>query len=206
MGDSVETEELVNELVKSSDPVKIKSLYRQWSSSYDDDLAAFGYVAPTIAVEQFLQTTVNKQSTVLDAGCGTGLVGSLLSSHGFSQLDGCDFSVEMIDKAAQHKCYRKLTQMDLSKSVPIDTGTYDCVISVGVFNRMMQKSFIFEMLRVVKSGGHVTLSCREQYLPTVLDNIRDLYQLAQLKGCSIKVDDYMTGQNAMAYYVTLEKA
>jgi predicted TPR repeat methyltransferase len=56
---------------------------------------------------------------VIDIGCGTGLAGQALTGHGFTIIDGLDYSAEMLKVAAGHGIYRKLIEADLTKSLDL---------------------------------------------------------------------------------------
>ncbi len=82
---------------------------------YDKDLIdEMGYVAPAIA-SQLLQGYVEDQHIrILDAGCGTGLVGADLHQNGYLNLEGLDYSVQMLEKAKDKGVYTRLHQGDLT--------------------------------------------------------------------------------------------
>ena len=70
------------------DPQRIKAYYAKWAQSYDHDVEGH-YTAPRIIVgmlsEYMVATPDNlwparAEMLIADAGCGTGLVGSVLHS------------------------------------------------------------------------------------------------------------------------------
>ena len=71
--------------------------------------------------------------SVLDVGCGTGLVGVSLSQLGFVHLDGLDFSSHMLKEAQRKGVYRELIQADLNESLDLTPSTYGAAISCGTF-------------------------------------------------------------------------
>ena len=51
-------------------------IYEEWASSYERDLLSeYGYVAPRIAVDAFAEACPERDTPIIDFGCGTGLVG-----------------------------------------------------------------------------------------------------------------------------------
>jgi len=112
MADNNQLEFLVNKLVSATDPEEVKAAYAQWAKSYESDLHEFGYVAPSVGIRLLVERVLDKSSLIHDAGCGTGLVGKLLSEVGFSNLHGTDFSPEMLQKAQATGHYQKLDQVD----------------------------------------------------------------------------------------------
>ena len=59
------------------DPASVKQLYDDWAEGYNANLTAWGYDAPQVGVS-YLTGHVDPGAPVLDAGCGTGLVGQHL--------------------------------------------------------------------------------------------------------------------------------
>ncbi len=56
----------------------------------------------------------DRDSQILDMGCGTGIVGELLFSNGYQNIDGSgSFSPEMLQKARERNVYRSLGEADL---------------------------------------------------------------------------------------------
>lgn len=70
---------------------------------------------------------------LLDAGCGTGLVGGELVQRGFSALDGVDLSHGMLNIARSKGIYRQLEIADITRPLPFDPGSYGAVVCVGTF-------------------------------------------------------------------------
>lgn len=205
MSTNPDLENIVNTLVSASDPAQVKGLYAKWANSYDKDLADFGYVAPGIGVKLLSAMVGNKQALIHDAGCGTGQVGALLSDLGFTKIHGSDFSAEMLDKADTLGCYGQLDNIDFGKPIDIKNDVYDAVISIGVYTKRFKQHFISEMLRITRPGGYFIFSCRELYYDEVMEVVADFLKHKSVSKMSIELDDYMTGQEASAYYVVLRK-
>ena len=114
---------------------ELMGVYAAWADAYDSDLIdGHGYKAPEDAVAGFATLDLAKNARILDAGCGTGLVGLLLHEAGFTHIDGADLSAEMRAIAAKHDVYNRLFQLDMTDDFGIaPADAYDAVISVGVF-------------------------------------------------------------------------
>ena len=114
---------------------ELMDVYAAWATDYDNDLIdGHGYRAPEDAVEGFITLGLASDARILDAGCGTGLVGLLLREAGFTRIDGADLSAEMRAIAARHGIYDRLFQLDMTEDYGIaPADAYDAVISVGVF-------------------------------------------------------------------------
>ena len=85
--------------------------YDQWAGDYDSDLGQdFGWLGPERAAQVF-SSHVPKETRVLDAGAGTGLVGQILSRMGYSDLVAMDLSQGMLDESLKKGVYREFHQM-----------------------------------------------------------------------------------------------
>jgi len=199
-------ETIVNTLVSASDPEEVKGLYAQWAQSYDDDLDAYGYVAPKLGVRMLTGLVVDKNALIHDAGCGTGQVGALLNDLGYSALHGSDFSSDMLEQAKTLGCYEKLESIDFGKTIELDSDTYAAVISIGVYTKRFKQHFIDEMLRIVQPGGYFVFTCRELYYDEVMETVTRLLKELKIASLVVEYDDYLTGQGASAYYVALKKS
>ena len=86
---TMNSENRVQWVYASESNQQLEERYDQWAKEYDEDLESdFGYVIPRIAAETF-QQFVPRESRVLDAGAGTGLVGVELHRLRIRQ-PGCD--------------------------------------------------------------------------------------------------------------------
>lgn len=114
---------------------ELMDVYAAWATAYDSDLVdGHGYKAPEDAVAGFLALGIPKDARILDAGCGTGMVGLLLHAAGYHHIDGADLSAEMRAIAADHNVYNRLFELDMTADYGIAPAhAYDAVICVGVF-------------------------------------------------------------------------
>jgi len=206
MTDNDQLDALVNRLVNATDPEEVKAIYRQWAVNYDRDLDSFGYVAPQTGTALFRQLVTDQSARVHDAGCGTGLVAKLLTALGYSNIDGSDFSTDMLDRARETRCYQHLQQADYSHPIDFQSGTYDGVISIGVYPRRFRQHFLPQMLRIIKPGGYLVFTCRPLYYEEVAEQVKQLHIDEEINWSSVTNDHYMLGQGAKAFYISLKKA
>lgn len=202
---NTQLDELIMRLVNADDQQEVKEIYRQWSASYDSDLDGHGYVAPNVGVSLFEQLVENRNVNILDAGCGTGQVGRLLHQRGYRNIAGSDFSEDMLKVAGAADCYQSLTVADYTKPVEVKDNTYDAIISIGVYSKRFKQIFLNEMLRILKADGTILFSCRPVYYDEVADTVKAMHAEQLIVQSSVVYDDYMTGQQARAYYVSLQK-
>ena len=137
-----------------------KSLYRDWADSYDADLVeSLGYVGPVRVADIAHSCCPDVSARILDVGCGTGLVAQRLSQLGHKQIDGLDFSKEMLEVARSKDIYVDLMNADLTKTLSINPSVYDLVVSCGTFTHSHVGPEVFdELLRIIRPNGIVCVS------------------------------------------------
>ena len=119
----------------------LRAVYDEWANKYDhDNDATLGTISQPKTVE-ILSLVLEKHAKILDAGCGTGLVGSELAKQGYDTFDGIDLSAEML-RHAKTRGYEKLFQYSLNDPLPISDGEYDAVISAGLFTHGHVKTML----------------------------------------------------------------
>lgn len=138
-----------------------ETLYDEWAGRYDEDLLnGLAYVAPQVTAERFA-ALVRTDATVLDAGCGTGLVGAQLAARGFTTIDGIDISQGMLDEAASKGCYRDVKRADLTARLPFEDDAYDATICVGTLTEgHVGPEALDELLRVTRERVVVAILTR----------------------------------------------
>lgn len=154
-------------------PDRIDSYYGEWAASYDEDLRTTDYRGPHEIGELFDAMAgdhpgaIGAGSVVLDAGCGTGLVGSVLARRGVTVIDGFDLSENMVAEARKTGIYRSLTAgVDMNQGlVEYADDTYDVAVCCGVFTLgHVPPTGVQGLLRVTKPGGLVLMSTFSKYL------------------------------------------
>lgn len=144
---------------------ELMQAYQDWAAEYDHDLTKeWGYRAPADVAELVAASVTDRQGRVLDAGCGTGLVGLMLKDKGFAHIDGADYSQGMLDQAADKQVYENLVQIDLNSRTDIPDDSYDVVTCVGTFTSAhVRPEALSELVRVARAGGLVCFTVRDSY-------------------------------------------
>jgi len=144
-----------------SDPREVAERYDDWARSYDDDLASWSYRAPDVVAETVL-TRLPAAGSVLDVGCGTGLVGRALRAQGFAgRIRGLDISPASLDLARQRGGYDSLERADLQQRLVVEDDGVDAVVCVGVMTYLPDVETVWrELARVARPGGVVVVTQR----------------------------------------------
>ncbi|MER9470881.1 class I SAM-dependent methyltransferase [Mesorhizobium sp. M0482] len=154
------------------DTNRLAHFYRGWASSYELDVGRDGYCGPMIVAElaAAVQTAylANERAAIaiLDAGCGTGLVGVQLERLGFRSIDGIDLSDEMAEQARKTGVYRHV-QGDVDLNGPLSdysSAIYDITVCCGVFTLgHVRPEALSELARVTRPNGFIIASTRKSY-------------------------------------------
>jgi predicted TPR repeat methyltransferase len=140
---------------------QLRERYDVWAKDYDDDLDALRWSAPQAGAERCAHFAKLGEE-ILDAGCGTGLVGVALAAAGHSRLVGFDLSTGMLERSAGRGVYAELHQGSLLDRLPFDDGRFGSVVSVGVFTLgHVDGSAFAELARVTAPDGHVSMTFRD---------------------------------------------
>ncbi len=145
-----------------SDPHEVAARYDEWAQGYDDDLASWSYQGPTVVADT-VTTRHPATASVLDVGCGTGLVGRALRERGFTgEIRGLDLSQASLDVARRSEAYDALDQADLQQRLDVDDDSVDAVVCVGVMTYLPEVEAVWrEFARVARSAGVVVVTQRE---------------------------------------------
>jgi 2-polyprenyl-3-methyl-5-hydroxy-6-metoxy-1,4-benzoquinol methylase len=160
------------------DAERLKEYYDKWATNYDQDVSNEQYCGPNYIVELLNELPektkvdvdpTNEDLAILDAGCGTGLVGIALHQQGYKKVDGFDLSPEMIAVAEKTDAYNSL-QGDVDMTQPLtdyQDNQYDVTVSCGVFTLgHVPPESLTELVRITKQGGLILISTRKSYSQT----------------------------------------
>lgn len=122
-----------------------------WSS-----FVAFESFTAAVAPDVVRRAGIVKGQSVLDVGCGTGVV-ALTAARLGAQVTGLDLTPELIIRAKQNAALMRLDvrwrEGDV-ESLPFEDGEFDCVVSqFGHMFAPRPEVAVTEMLRVLRPGG-----------------------------------------------------
>ena len=168
--------------------------YKKWAPSYDSEIDLPMYNGPKSANfkwlnyhSQFLQPGSSKLK-VLDAGCGTGLVGKNLISSvqpDLIELYGGDLSPDMLEIARKKQIYSDLRVINLKEQLPYDAESFDSILCVGVFIQgHCGPDCLPNLLRVLKKGCLLIATVRKIFFEQTKEGWEE-----NIKKCSCKVEE-----------------
>ena len=165
--DRARSESIREVLGLDGDVRKLDAFYEGWATSYNTDTAAEGYRGPR-ALADVMEAHVHPAADdrIIDAGCGTGLVGEELYRRGLRCIDGFDLSRAMVAEAARLNVYGRLHGgIDLNRPITeFPAESYDVAVSCGVFTSgHVPPPALMYLLALVKPGGLCVVSARESY-------------------------------------------
>ncbi|MER9007637.1 class I SAM-dependent methyltransferase [Mesorhizobium sp. M0862] len=194
------------------DAGRLANFYRSWASSYELDVGRDGYCGPTVVAELAgtVQTAyfANERAAIaiLDAGCGTGLVGVQLERLGFRLIEGLDLSEEMAEKARQTGVYRHVRAgVDLNGPLfEYSSGSYDITVCCGVLTLgHVRPEALRELARVTRPKGFIIASTRKSYAEATSfkDEVQHLQDAGILVPAQCLNDGKYVGEEGAHYWV-----
>ena len=154
----------IYQTLHAADSEELEGIYKKWASNYDHDVVELaGYVGHLITSSLLISKLKNKKAKILDAGCGTGLVGEILFENNYKHIEGVDFSQEMLDVAIQKQVYQSLRLVDLTKNLDYEDNLFDAIICAGTFTcGHVGPKVLLEMVRITKKDGYICFTVRKQ--------------------------------------------
>lgn len=146
----------------TADHDEIVRRYDDWAANYDGELADWRYEAPDVVARSMVGQGI-ADGAVLDAGCGTGLVGRALRRAGFTgEIDGIDASPHSLAVARSSGEYRSVAVVDLQQPLDLDDDRFDGLVCVGVMTYVPDIEACWrEFARVVRPGGAIVVTQRD---------------------------------------------
>lgn len=156
----------VGRLEAARDAAELASEYDRVAGSYDSVLIEEHQWRVPEIIAGVVAWLLPRSARVLDAACGTGLVGASLKRFGFAEVHGLDMSQGMLAQSERKQAYRTLTNAALGGPLPYRSEEFDAVTISGAFtpNHAPPES-LHELLRITRPGGYVIFSLRSDEPP-----------------------------------------
>jgi len=200
------------------DAERLLDYYQGWAEDYDHDVGALGDEYQAVSSMLSLFHSLDRDAlgvsgtdiTILDAGCGTGLVGAALADAGYTTIDGVDLSPAMVHQAARRGVYRELVGgFDLADPPEARwRRAADVVFVCGVFTvGHAPPELVSSCADLVRSGGLLVITTRKAYYEEsgYEDRIDRLIGQGVLRRAGERLDAPYTGDShghVFAYEVT----
>lgn len=171
--------EILDKVYSAKTAAELEAGYDDWAKTYDDDLQRFGYRLPAIVTGLAGRHVDRDDGPLLDAGCGTGLIGDALHLLGYEHLIGIDMSTGMLQIARDKKTYRELHRMILGSPLDFEDNKFAATFAVGVITVGHAPAEAFdELIRITRPGGYLIFSVRVDREPETgyLDKLDALEQ------------------------------
>ena len=150
-------------IYKLTSKEEVLKYYKKWTKNnqYNKDMVVWDYMAPLNAVNLLNKYSNNKNMNILDAGCGSGLVGEELKKIGYTNITGIDFSQNMLD-LIKKEIYQHLELIDLNEKLKYPDNQFDAITCVGTFTYGHVKAkTLDEFIRVTKQKGLICFTINE---------------------------------------------
>ena len=150
-------------IYKLTSKKEVLEYYDNWTNNaqFNQDMVDWKYTAPSNATILLHKYSPNKDIQILDAGCGSGLVGMELAKNGYINITGADFSQSMMDLIPKN-IYKSLKLIDLNETLFYKENSFDAIICVGTFTYGHVKAHALdEFLRITKNNGLICFTVNE---------------------------------------------
>ena len=201
-------EKFLNQTYRLETQEETLAHYEAWADTYDEEITENNYAQPSRCASALARFSTIDEINVLDIGCGSGLSGLALNDFGFKNIDGCDFSPSMLEKAKSTNVYQKLFLADINEELDIEEETYDAVCAVGVLAfAHVRTEALRQMLRVVKSKGLLVIGLNEHYWEggSVGEKIRELSEGDEAELLFEEYGDHLPGADIGGWVAVLRK-
>ena len=138
----------------------VEQLFDGYASNFENSLVkTLEYQTPKLITEMILVDNHSRSfGSVLDLGCGTGLLGEEIRKF-CTTLEGVDLSGKMLDIAKTKDLYDRLVKQDILEYLASASLDFNYYIATDVFVYFGDLNDVFELIKCRnKSGGKLVFS------------------------------------------------
>lgn len=140
----------------SDDQDSLNSIYDGWAQDYERNLWASGNPYIAMIVGYAVRHIPDRQTRILDGGCGPGVLSAALHMIGYDNIAGLDPSEGMLAVAKSKGCYAELHNMLLAPDIDFADESFDGIIVSGVLTHGHAPPDALDgILRIAKPGAPV---------------------------------------------------
>ncbi len=137
-----------------------RDYYETWAADYETDTIGQGFCIPYLAAAFLARHAKPGAGPVLDAACGTGVVGDALSLLGYGPVTGIDLSPAMLTQARARGVYAQIEEGDIT-ALPFADAAFATTTCIGAFGPgHAPPATLDELVRVTAPGGHIVFNVR----------------------------------------------
>ena len=146
-------------------------------------------------------------------GCslGTGVTGQYLRSLGYTNIDGVDWSISMVNKSKEKNVYGNVKQGRITKTESLDcpSNGYDGIICMGGIarNAILTEYALRDFIRISKPGGILLYTINPEEGVSFMKENGELMQDKRIKLLSLESFNYSDELRELCteYYVCVIK-
>ncbi|MDG2421029.1 MAG: tetratricopeptide repeat protein [Gammaproteobacteria bacterium] len=126
----------------------VENLFDRYASNFENSLVEeLDYRTPKLVSELLIKNTINNSiCSILDLGCGTGLVGNEVRKF-CRKLVGIDLSELMLREARKKRIYDELKHVDILEYLTSYKLDFDIFVAADVFVYIGDLSEIFRLIK-----------------------------------------------------------
>ena len=159
------TSYFLDNVYKTDRGENMRRYYDDWAESYDTDLRKNDYRTPGRCADAFARHLDDKDASILDFACGTGISGVALKEAGFGTIDGTDISYGMLEKARAKGLYRDLFRAEPDGVLNTGGRQYKAIVAVGAIGAgAAPAEYIDGALAHLEPGGLFVISLNDHTL------------------------------------------
>ena len=184
--------------------------YDKWAADFDEIYGYIGWMDlnKKCTFEKYLE---GKDLAILDVACGTGVTSQYLRSLGYTNIDGVDWSINMVNKAKENNVYENVKQGRITKTESLDcpSNGYDGIICMGGIarNEILTEYSLPDFIRISKPGGIVVYTINPEEGVSFMKENGELMQDKRIKLLSLESFNYSDELRELCteYYVCVIK-
>lgn len=146
----------------NEDTQELQSKYDAWAKLYETDIGKSWQIMPRNAAGILKELLPREDLAILDAGAGSGMVGSALAEQGYNNITAIDLSTEMLEIARTKQVYQALLQVNLENPITaFEQDAFEAILAIGVFTYgHASPTGLYHLLPLLRQGGIFILTVR----------------------------------------------
>lgn len=140
--------------IRNYKTLSVQEGYKEWSTSYEQTVSDLMDIR---LLDQISCIDWEKINNVIDLACGTGRIGCWLSKKGIKEINGIDFTQEMLEIAKNKSVYKNLVYGDIL-ATNFEPDYFDLAIEVLADEHISDLSPLYkEASRIIKPNGYFVI-------------------------------------------------